>query len=99
MTREKVGEVWVDSGQLIIVDPSYLRDWEANRFNDEDPEDPEDPEDNSFSYAGACNTTLSVGAGQLAHGAVASATGGDGSYPVYAEIISGRVQRLIIDLR
>ena len=92
MTREKVGEVWVDTGQLIIVDPSYLRDWEANRFNDEDPED------NSFSYAGACNTTLSVGAGQLAHGAVASATGGDGSYPVYAETIDGCVQRLIIEL-
>ena len=92
MTREKVGEVWVDSGQLIIVDPGYLHDWEANSF------DNEDPEDNSFSYAGACNTTLGVGAGQLAHGAVVSATGGDGVYPVYAEIISGRVQRLIIEL-
>jgi hypothetical protein len=93
MTREKVGEVWVDTGQLIIVDPGYLHDWEANRFDDEDPED------NSFSYAGACNTTLGVGAGQLAHGAVVSNTaGGDGVYPVYAEIISGRVQRLIIEL-
>ena len=63
MTREKVGEVWVDSGQIIIVDPGYLHDWEANSF------DNEDPEDNSFSYAGACNTTLGVGG--LYHGAFA----------------------------
>ena len=25
---EKVGHIWVDSGQVLIVDPCYLTDWE-----------------------------------------------------------------------
>lgn len=92
--RRRIGEVWVDSGQVMIVDPCYLGDWKDNEFSQENPED------RSFSYAGACNATLSSGrADQLEHGAVASSTAyGDGVYPVYAERDpDGTIVRLVIE--
>ena len=32
--RRKVGYVGVDSGQVIITDPCYLRNFESNNFDD-----------------------------------------------------------------
>lgn len=86
----KIGEVWVDSGQVMIVDPCYLGDWKDDGLVDGKTE-------GTFDYSGACAVTLSVGAGQLDHGAVVSSTlCGDGSYPVYAEMEGNRVRSLTI---
>ncbi len=87
MSRTLVGEVWVDSGQVMIVDPCYLGNWEDNDAfpDDENEENYELP---SFRYSGACRATTDKEkhAGQLDHGSVASTSGfGDGCYPVYAE--------------
>lgn len=92
--RTQIGEVWVDSGQVMIVDPCYLKDWVDNDFKEKEDGD------TSFSYAGACNVTLSgARAGQLEHGAVVSSTAyGDGVYPAYVERdSSGTILRLIVE--
>ena len=95
--KEKlIGYVGVDSGQILITDPSYLNEW----VNDELTKEKSNP---TFSYSGACSVTLSEEkAGQLKENgikAVASASGyGDGDYPVYAVYNSkGRVASLRID--
>lgn len=97
MSEVLIGHVGVDSGQVMIGDPCYLSDWEANDFTGK-----VDPADNGeFSYAGACNASLSeASAGVLGNGlAIAASTAyGDGQYPVYAEVDgSGRIMALRID--
>lgn len=84
-----IGHIGVDSGQMMLVDPCYIESWDSD---DEefavDASDRETPKHSNFSYAGACNTTLTKpNAGILSHGmaAVCSTGFGDGSYPVYVE--------------
>jgi hypothetical protein len=92
--RILLGYAAVDSGQLLVTDPCYLKDWQANEYDDEKP----DSEGlHSYSYQGACNATCGGlgdtkprygGALRFAKGhegaGVAFSTGfGDGSYPVY----------------
>ena len=76
-----IGRCPVDSGQVMITDPCYLDKWINDDFEFES-------EDYSFSYSGACNTTIKKTYGELSNGlAVARRTGwGDGNYPVYAKI-------------
>ena len=76
-----IGRCPVDSGQVMITDPCYLDKWINDDFEFES-------EDYSFSYSGACNTTIKKTYGELGNGlAIASRTGwGDGHYPVYAKI-------------
>lgn len=85
-----IGYCAVDSGQVMITDPSYITYWDDKaEFGDPVAE-------GHFSYPGACNRTLSdKSAGQLnfplghaGAGVVASAGYGDGYYPVYATYIS-----------
>lgn len=84
----RLGEVGVDSGQLMICDPCYIdSEWKQQ---EEDPRP--HIEKGSFSYEGICETIGDFG-GQLNYKlghpgvAVAFRTGlGDGDYPVYAEI-------------
>lgn len=59
----------------------------------------------SFSYAGACHTTLGHGGGQLNYrngepgaGVVLSTGWGDGFYPVYGEIREGRMYRIYVSV-
>ena len=93
-----VGNVSVDSGQVIIVDPCYIMDGE----HDEAPE--HDPSDHKVaSYGHPCAVTLSdeqVGEFPVKGFAtsVASSSGyGDGNYPVYAtKNEDGRVSELTI---
>lgn len=89
-TRQAViGYCAVDSGQILITDPSYLTDWQDNEYGLRVP-------NGHYSYAGACDLTLSntdngqmnfpntngLGAG------VVSRTGlGDGIYPVVAHFV------------
>ena len=78
-----IGNCAVDSGQLLIIDPCYLRDWV----------DGESEGDNH--YAITCRTTMSkdqageiLVAGVGGIGVAASSGLGDGNYPVYAEYVN-----------
>jgi len=127
MEKIYLGHVAVDSGQLMVTDPSYVRDFDSNNFEDvriyHDTKTQKDyqfgvdfqnyeeelidgktvndllaegrlnqvasPPDNSYSYNGACHTTLNEdGGGMLQHngmylGVAFSSGYGDGRYPVY----------------
>lgn len=89
-----VGLVGVDSGQLIIVDPAYLKTWK--HFDNDEKNQAEG------DYEKVADIT-SNGAGQVAEpvlngGAVASETNGDGGMPVYATFVDGRVTSLRIEM-
>lgn len=78
--KEIIGYCGVDSGQILITDPSYLHDWKNNQYGDSVP-------DGDYSYAGACDRTLASGFnGQLDSGVVSRTGLGDGYYPVFATI-------------
>ena len=93
-----VGNVSVDSGQVIIVDPCYIMDGEYDEAPVHDPKDHK-----VASYGHPCAVTLSdeqVGEFPVKGFAtsVASSSGyGDGNYPVYAtKNEDGRVSELTI---
>jgi hypothetical protein len=99
---ERIGYCAVDSGQILITDPSYVTDFVNNKMGDEGK--------GHYSWAGACATTLTEErAGQLGFintggegaGIVSSTGYGDGFYPVYAHYVEDdtwgkRVARLEI---
>ena len=93
--RYLVGHCAVDSGQLLIVDPCYLDEWQAGEY-DALRHDRQEQAQND--YERACRVTLDHLVGLTLDGmAVVSSTGyGDGSYPVYATFYRGRVARLEI---
>lgn len=80
---EEVGQIPVDSGQMMLCDPCYIKNDFANEY--------QGGRSNGLNYDGACNATLSEeqygfmstnpnGLGL----AFASSTGwGDGLYPVF----------------
>jgi hypothetical protein len=81
LRKELIGHVGVDSGQLMIVDPCYVDShWVKEEFAG-------DHGSNTFSYNGACQTTVNRQFGELVIGmtsAVVFSSGyGDGVYPVY----------------
>jgi hypothetical protein len=86
--RVLIGWVGVDSGQLMVCDPSYITgDFASDEFQ---PDKPNEDDNYPFTYNGACGATLSdERAGQLGiASAVAFSSGlGDGVYPVYATIV------------
>lgn len=94
MKRIKIGEVGVDSGQLIICDPCYIdSEWKKEKL--EFTKDGFKKAKNNFSYPAVCNKTISLRKpikeqGQLNYKlghpgiAVAFPSGyGDGCYPIY----------------
>lgn len=90
-----MGEVAVDSGQLVIIDPCYLQDWKNGEYH----LDGKNKDKNN--YHEACEASLSKkGFGQIFKGlAIASSTlYGDGSYPVFAVTnAEGNISRIVID--
>ena len=139
--RKYLGQVGVDSGQLMVTDPCYLTQYQDNDFQDirvyQHKDDPnktlqfgvdfphygamitghngmdmnqlleqgiykEAPKkvDGSYSYNGACSTTIASDGGELGNGlGVAFRSGyGDGSYEVYAEIHDGIIHKVEIIL-
>ena len=104
LTKELIGHIGIDSGQVIICDPCYLKEFTDHEFhNAGDKEEKVD----EFSYNGCCNATLTKGAGPLGvkynneireGWGIASSTGyGDGSYPVYAyRNHEGRIMKLVV---
>lgn len=103
MTRDVrvIGHAAVDSGQLIVVDPCYLREW---RDGDYHPGPTPAPDGNH--YDAACKATdhrvnPDMGGEVLVAGVggtgVCFSTGyGDGCYPVEAEYEDGRVKSITI---
>lgn len=94
LKRVFIGEVGVDSGQLMIVDPCYLHNWEPGDFNPKNPHP-------SNSYDEVCRVTAATKEyyGQTFRGlAAAFASGyGDGVYPVYGYLDeNGRVMKVEI---
>lgn len=102
-----IGEVGVDSGQLMVTDPCYIdQEWTREKFSV--VRDPEASDDRlySYSYNGACNSTLNgEGHGQLAFqmghagaGVAFQTAWGDGAYAVYAEKHDGRIVRVYVNV-
>ena len=93
MIKKIIGHCGVDSGQLIIVDPYYLREWRAGAYGAGD----------GNHYEEACQVTVreDLGGELLVAGiggtGVAVSTGyGDGTYPVEALYENDRVREVRI---
>ena len=86
--RKLLGHCGVDSGQIIIVDPCYLSEWEDGEAF---PDISKGQESND--YAACCEITTRnkdqggevLVSGIAGKGVVACSGYGDGNYPVYAE--------------
>lgn len=107
--RIHIGYICVDSGQIILGDPAYLKEWGGHEYHVNRP--------GEYSYAGACSATMTTGAGILGNVgshpngswgsenngmptglAAAVATGyGDGCYPVIVTYNdSGRISAVSV---
>lgn len=104
---ELIGEVAVDSGQLMVTDPSYIdAEWKREPFAIVGDVEREEGTLFNYSYDGACRATLSGGGhGELAfekgHAGAGVAFGtawGDGMYPVFAEKHDGRIVRVYVNV-
>jgi len=93
MKQELLGHIGVDTSQVVIMDPEYLRGYDSGYFDD--------------FFGKCCDITSSSKRGDAipydlgGEGkAVVAETGyGDGTYPVYAEYDEdGRIRRIIIDI-
>lgn len=74
---ELVGKIPVDSGQIMLIDPCYVRKDFESEYDDKP----------ALNYAGACKVTLGrEGCGVFAKCAFATSSGyGDGLYQVYVK--------------
>jgi len=86
----KSGEVSVDSGQILLIDPCYIEE----SFPDGTGVGPHD-----LNYKGVCRVTLgNSGCGEVGGLAFATSSGyGDGVYPVYVARRGGRIMSIRID--
>jgi hypothetical protein len=102
--RVRIGSVGVDSGQLMVVDPCYIKsDFEVDYDEQEIAKiQAGSPAEVPLNYNGACAVTLAdSSAGSMMHGlAVAFSSGyGDGVYPVYATYNDdGRIVKVEIEM-
>ena len=93
MAKELLGHCAVDSGQLIVVDPCYLREWKDGEYG---------KADNHYGLACAATSSKAQGGEVLVSGpggvGVAFSSGwGDGAYPVYVHYgKDGRVRKIEI---
>jgi hypothetical protein len=82
-----IGEVAVDSGQVMLIDPCYVFEDHYNLGG----------EPTGGLYDKACRlTTGATPYGPLEGGMVTGTFHGDGTYPVYAEMEGGRVKSITI---
>lgn len=94
---EYAGSFAVDSGQAMVGDPCYLKNWKD--WEDGTPFDHETHR-GEYGYLGACGTTIANNFGELglAESVVFSTGYGDGIYPVYVKLNDdGRVGMVVID--
>lgn len=93
-----IGRIGVDSGQIMVGDPCYLKQWGGHEWDGTKPTH----KDFSYDYAGACQATTQDGVprsgGELGGGlAVASSTAhGDGVFNVYQVWEDGEMLRIEI---
>jgi len=99
----KIGEVCVDSGQLMIIDPCYLHDWKDGEFfldkNNEGIPTEELPPEKFNHYHEACLATCSKEmCGEVLNGlgVVFGSGWGDGTYNVYAWRECGRIMAVLV---
>tara|TARA_R100001015_G_C4564213_1_gene123487 strand:- start:208 stop:582 length:375 start_codon:yes stop_codon:yes gene_type:complete len=104
---EYVGIVGVDSGQMMLSDPSYVKDFAESddivKLNDVI----KDGSDNSYSYLGACSqSNTPQQSGVLVNdigaelGVVCSSGFGDGGYPVYVKRHDfGRLGKRVVEMK
>lgn len=92
---ELVGTLGVDSGQMMLCDPCYIKKDFANEYGQ--------TKQNDMTYSGACNASLSnEGFGYLTNKngynlAFACRSGyGDGVYPVYIKQDGDRIAEMKI---
>ena len=94
---EKIGEVCVDSGQLMIIDPCYMDDWKHGEYFDSPDEEVSSEDFNN--YHEACAATCSEeGYGPVLDGlGIAFSSGwGDGAYSVYALKKHNRIVSVLV---
>ena len=99
----KIGYFGVDSGQVLITDPCYVKAFIGDDKEDFDENKIREMQESGkyeYSYNGACARTLGKGnAGEIGlgeDGVVAETGYGDGSYSVYANYKNGRIKELKI---
>ncbi|MCM6761910.1 DUF4241 domain-containing protein [Rathayibacter sp. ZW T2_19] len=107
ITVELIGEVGVDSGQLMVTDPCYVdTEWQDEPFIPDGKIERDEDTLFHYSYDGACRSTLSGGGhGELAFtkghagaGVVFSTAWGDGMYAIYAEKHDGHIVRVYVNV-
>ena len=89
---EYIGTIGVDSGQMMLSDPCYVKDFEDSDDVVGLMDAIKNGSDDSYSYTGACSqSNTSQQAGVLVNdigaelGVVCSSGVGDGVYPVYVK--------------
>ena len=89
---EYIGSIGVDSGQMMLSDPCYVKDFEDSDDVVELMDAIKNGSDDSYSYTGACSqSNTSQQAGVLVNdigaemGVVCSSVFGDGVYPVFVK--------------
>ena len=89
---EYIGSIGVDSGQMMLSDPCYVKDFEDSDDVVGLMDAIKNGSDDSYSYTGACSqSNTSQQAGVLVNdigaelGVVCSSGFGDGVYPVYVK--------------
>src|SRR5205809_6890180 len=100
--RVQIGTVWVDTGKLFIIDPCYLESWQHGKLvvrkgrHGRREVDAEASSENS--YGRVCLVTRDKGYGEVDLGVAVGNFGGDGGYPVFAEIDEqGMVATVTVD--
>lgn len=106
MGRKLIGHIGVDSGQIMVGDPCYLKEWKDNDLAGSDwyERSKKMTKDDKFdySYEGASMASCCKdGAGVLGtyEAAVSMRTKyGDGGYPVYLETDEDGGFRLVVEM-
>ena len=93
MNVVKTFHVGVDSGQILICDPCYIKNGFNIDFKRDEPSD-------KLDYNGCCHASLSKQQAGMAGLGVCSSTGfGDGEYPVHIYYQHGRVSKIVIEFQ
>lgn len=94
-----LGEITVDSGQILIVDPCYLERWKSGDVNlDKFEEDYDGSFDNNYDEV--CRANTKQGFAEVFNGSAVMAitTNGDGIFPVFGLTnAKGKIAQIIID--